>query len=393
MLLDSGERRAKALMHLLEDPYLVRMATLVLGTSATIAATALTLTYIAAWSTTTKILGLIGFSLIWLTIGTTLPKTLATTYPDRTSLLIARPLRVLLYLAMPIQWLLRLIAQPIGLVTGSQPQLVTEEELKLLVNVGEEEGVIEAEERDMIEGIFEFSDTQVREVMVPRIDINAVEVNSSVDDALHWVLDAGHSRLPVYEKSIDHIVGLLYAKDLLPVLRAGRRDVPLRSLLRPAFYVPDTMMVDDLMKAMKTRRTHMAIIVDEYGGTAGLVTIEDLLEEIVGEIQDEYDEEEELIQQVAANEWLIDGRVSLDEVNDLTSLQLDHADVDSLGGFVAAMLGTIPITGDKVETDDYTVEVAAIRGLRPHRLRLWIAQPAADETEPLIVGETATDHG
>ena len=286
-MLDHGEPRARAVMRLLEDPYHVRMASLILGTSATIGATALALTFFATWSTIAKIVGLLVFSLIWLTIGTTLPKTLAAAYPDRASLLLLRPMQILLWLTWPIQILLRLIAQPIGMVTGSKPHLVTEEELKLLVNVGEEEGVIEAEERDMIEGIFEFGDTLVREVMVPRIDIVAVEVTDSLDQALHLVLEAGHSRVPVYEDSVDHIIGVLYAKDLLPVLQAGRRNAALSALIRPAYFVPDTMKVDELMKALRARRVHMAIIVDEYGGTAGLVTIEDLLEEIVGEIQDE----------------------------------------------------------------------------------------------------------
>ncbi len=389
-MLDSGERRANVVMHLLEDPYHVRIGTLLLGTSATIAATALLLTFVDTWSGWGQAGALFGFGLIWLTFGTTLPKTLATTYPDTVGLRVANPLRLLLFLVAPLQWILRLVAQPIGLVTGQHPQLVTEEELKLLVNVGEEEGVIEAEEREMIQGIFEFGDTVVREVMVPRIDVIAVEAHTSVDVALEQILKVGHSRMPVYEGSIDHISGVLYAKDLLPLLRDGRRNMPLHSIVRPAYFVPETMKVDDLMRALQSRKVHMAIIVDEYGGTAGLVTIEDLLEEIVGEIQDEYDVEEAHIEQVGVGAWLFDGRLSLDEVNDLTDLNLANEDVDSLGGFVSAMLGTIPVVGDKVEVGAATIEVATVRGLRPHRLRVTLP---STEAEPVVAtGELANDH-
>ena len=395
-LLDDGERRAQALMKLLEEPYQVRMATLVLGTSATITATALTLTFIHAWSTAGKVASLVTFFLIWLTIGTTLPKTIATKYPTEVSLLIARPLRILLWLVLPVQWMLRIIAQPIGLFTGSKPQLVTEEELKLLVNVGEEEGIIESDEREMIEGIFEFNDTQVREVMVPRIDVKAIEVSSSIEEAVHLVLSAGHSRVPVYEKSIDQIIGVLYAKDLLAVLQAGRHSAPLRALMRTPFYVPDSMVLNELMKAMQTRKTHLAIIVDEYGGTAGLVTIEDLLEEIVGEIQDEYDVEEAAIEQVSPTEWIFNGRVPLDEVDDLTGLELDHADVDSIGGFVSAMLGTIPIVGDAIEVHGCSIEVLAVHGLRPHLVRLILKEASLHAVEPLqdaLITLESEEHG
>lgn len=388
-MLDSGERRATVVMHLLEHPYHLRIGTLLLATSATITATALLLSFVDLWSAWSQTAALFVFGLIWLTVGTTLPKALATQYPDTIALRVVRPLRLLLLLVAPLQWLLHLIAQPIGLVTGQNPQLVTEEELKLLVNVGEEEGVIEAEEREMIQGIFEFGDTVVREVMVPRIDVSAVEINASIDLALEQILKVGHSRLPVYEGSIDHIVGVLYAKDLLPLLRDGRHNLTLRSIVRPVYFVPETMKVDDLMRALQSRKVHMAIIVDEYGGTAGLVTIEDLLEEIVGEIQDEYDVEEPPIEEVSAGEWLFDGRISLDEVNDLTNLGLVNEDVDSLGGFVSAMLGTIPEVGEKIEVNDATIEVITVQGLRPHRLRVSLPQPES----AVATGEPGNDNG
>ena len=285
-LLDAGERRASVMMTLLDDPYRLRIGTLLLSTLATIAATALSLTFVRTWLGWQQAVALGVFVLIWITIGTTLPKTLATVYPDTFGLRLIRPLNMLLWLVAPIQWALRMMARPIGLVTGQNPQMVTEEELKLLVNVGEEEGVIEAGERDMIEGIIEFGDTMVREVMIPRIDVVALDCDTSLNDALNMFIKVGHSRLPVYDESIDHIIGVLYAKDLFPLLRDGKRDVPIESLVRPALFVPDTVYVGDLLRTLQTSKVHIAIIVDEYGGTAGLATIEDLLEEIVARQSD-----------------------------------------------------------------------------------------------------------
>ncbi|HEY1011213.1 MAG TPA: hemolysin family protein [Herpetosiphonaceae bacterium] len=389
--LESGERRATALMRLLEDPYRFRLSTLVLSTSATIVATTLLMAFVRDWGGWQQAGALLGLLVVWLTLGTTLPKSLATAHPDGTGLLVARPMGLLLLLIAPVNWTLSLLARPIGMMTGANPQLVTEEELKLLVNVGEEEGVIEAEEREMIEGIFEFSDTVVREVMVPRIDIVAVPATASLDEALALVLGAGHSRLPVYQDSVDHVVGVLYAKDLLPVLRDNRRDQPLSALVRPAYFVPDTMKVDDLMRALQSRKVHIALIVDEYGGTAGLVTIEDLLEEIVGEIQDEYDVEEPPIQEVGAGAWLFNSRISLDEVNDLAGLHLANEDVDSLGGYVASILGTIPKVGDSITAEGATIEVLAVHGLRPERLKIVVPQPVIEQAA--TVGESQDEHG
>lgn len=387
-LLENGERRANVAMRLLEDPYHLRIGTLLLSTVGTIGATALLLTFVANRTGWQQASFLLIFLLVWLTIGTTLPKTLATAYPDSMVLWTVRPLRILLWLVAPMQWVLRQIARPIGLVTGQHPHIVTEEELKLMVNVGEEEGVIEAEERDMIEGIFEFSDTAVREVMVPRIDIVGLAATASMEEALNLFISAGHSRLPIYDESIDHVLGVLYAKDLFPLLRDGLRDAPLRSLVRQPYFVPDSIKVDDLMRALQSRKVHMAIIVDEYGSTAGLVTIEDLLEEIVGEIQDEFDSEEAPIQQVGPYEWLFDGRVSIDAVNDATELTLINDDVDSLGGFVLSMLGSMPNVGDVVQVGDTTIEVVTIQGLRPQRLRVSLAHV---EHELAEVGSNTDD--
>ncbi|GIV97817.1 MAG: hypothetical protein KatS3mg057_2474 [Herpetosiphonaceae bacterium] len=288
-LLNEGEPRAKALMELFENPSRLRSTTLILTVAATIAATALVLdlTRDVALSAGQQALALAGLLLLLLVAGISLPKTIAMARPDSIALRLVSPMRVAMVIATPLLLLLRLIFRPVSGDTNTP--LVSEEELRLLVNVGEEDGFIEAEEREMIKGIFDFSDTLVREVMVPRIDIVALPANATIGEALETFLKFRHSRIPIYEESIDQIVGVLNIKDVLALLRESRTNEPVTALLRTPFFVPETMKVDDLLRAMQQKRVRMAIIVDEYGGTAGLATIEDLVEEIVGEIQDEYD--------------------------------------------------------------------------------------------------------
>ena len=229
----------------------------------------------------------------------------------------------------------------------------SEEELSLLANIGEEEGLIEADERQMIRSIFQFGDTVVREVMRPRLDIKALPVTASLNEFLDLVISSGNSRLPVYEVDMDHILGILYAKDLLRYLRQSA-DQPFdpRSLLRPPHYVPESKKVDQLFAELQKQRVHIAIVVDEYGGTAGLVTIEDLLEEIVGDIQDEYDTAETAdFEQVNANEILVNAGLSLADVNEFFGTAWESEDIETVGGLVYDKLGRIPVEGDALLLD------------------------------------------
>lgn len=385
-LVAEGTPRARIVTHLLDDPARLKATTLTIDTLAKGGATALAIGLFVRrpvwWQ---QLIGIALVLLALLILGQALPKLIASAAPDRTALVLARPLRFLAVLVSPITAIVSLVVLPFARLLGvkSGTPLVTEEELKLLVNVGEEEGLIEREEREMIEGILIFGDTLVREVMVPRIDIAALEANSTINQALDFTLEQGHSRIPVYDESIDRIVGILYVRDLLPLLRDGRLDGQLRDHLRPVYYVPETMKVDDLLRNLKTRKVHVAIVVDEYGGTAGLVTIEDLLEEIVGEIQDEYDAEEPLIQQSAPDTWIVDARVSLDDLNAETGLHLATEEGDSLGGLVYEKLGTIPHVGDSVEVGDVLITVQSVQGLRPEKLELAL-RSRSDEEETMV---------
>ncbi len=247
--------------------------------------------------------------------------------------------------------------------------------MRFLLNVTEEETVIEEDEKELIASVFEFGDKLVREVMVPRIDVASVPVDMPMLSALDVILKAGHSRIPVYNTSVDNVVGVLYAKDLLRYLRDGRTDVPLGKILRLAYFVPESKKVDELLGELQQRKVHMAIVVDEYGGTAGIVTIEDLLEEIVGEIQDEYDAEEPQVEAVADDEFLFDARVPLDEVNKLLKVELPAEGGDTLGGFIYSQLGKVPAVGDTIEHENVVIEVVSVAGRRIKQVRATIVQP------------------
>ncbi len=375
LLQDEDAPRATVVERLLSDPYRFKATILVINAAATIAATAFTMRLTRGLDGWWRLIALGVLLLLIMILSEALPKALAIRNPSRAAHLLAGPMAFITRLLWPLISALGFLTGPLIRVLSKQPNpqlpLVTEEELLLLVNVGEEEGLIEPDEREMIEGIFSFGDTVVREVMIPRVDIVALEAGASLDEALDAVISRGHSRIPVYEETIDRVIGILYAKDLLPSLRTGQRAIAITKLLRPPHFVPETMKVDALLKDLQTRKVHLAVVVDEYGGTAGLVTIEDLLEEIVGDIQDEYDVEEPSVQFVGAGELIADARVPIDDINDLTGLRLSSEDSDRIGGVVFERLGRVPEVGDEIHpAEGVTITVLSIEGRRPRQLRL-----------------------
>jgi CBS domain containing-hemolysin-like protein len=252
---------------------------------------------------------------------------------------------------------------------GEEAQgVMSTQELSLLVERGGEQGILEAEEEQMIQAVIELGDQRIHEVMVPRIAMVSLPASATLEEAIDILIDEGHSRVPVYEETIDEVVGILYAKDLLPFLKGSVAERPaLRSILRTPVFVPESMSVDDLLHEFQRRKVHIAIVLDEYGGTAGLVTIEDLLEEIVGEIQDEYDEEEPLIVRLSEHEARIDGRADVDDLEELfdTDFGLEDADeYDTVGGLIYHRLGTVPKPGDVIPIDGLTLTVETIDGRR-----------------------------
>ena len=301
-------------------------------------------------------------------------------------------------------WPLTALLQAVDLQRGEEPTddvetiLASDDELRRLMAVEHEEPIEENEKR-MIASILEMDETVAREVMVPRMDIVAMDVETTLWEALATINEAGHSRIPVYEDTIDRIVGLLYAKDLLKCFQDNNGDVPIATLLRPATFVPVSKKVNDLLRAMQRDRVHIAMVVDEYGGIAGLVTIEDILEEIVGEIQDEYDQEEETyVQALGANSYLFNARLDVYSLAKLLDASLPDEDADTLGGLIYSVLGHVPEAGEAVEVSGWRFTVVSLDGRRIEEVRAEAVQTNdghgpkdAEESTPVEQEDAAHD--
>lgn len=402
-LAESGDRRAQRAQRLMRDPgrflAVIQVAITFLGALASAVAAVSIVTFVAeplrgidliADQADTIALLLVTFivSVFSIVLGELIPKGFALANPDRIALAVSGPITLFAKIVSPLVAVLvaltKLISKPFGIDPTRTPEL-SAAEIRLIVEQGSQQGVLEAEEEQMISAVMSLSDSKLHEVMVPRIDIVAIDQEASFDDAVTLVLTEGHSRTPLYKESVDHIVGILYAKDLLRIIAAGGPRPRLRDIMRPALFVPESQAVDDLLNELQRRRVHMAIVLDEYGGTAGLVTIEDLLEEIVGEIQDEFDEEEPMKVLVRDGEAILDGRADIDEMGELVDPALkleDDEEYDTVGGFVYHRIGRVPVVGDKVTVDPFTITVVKVIGRRVGKVRVtWDAgatKPNAD---------------
>ncbi len=378
-LADDGDARALGFMAIYENPLRLSMSVTITHILTRMAiAVLLTLLLMERfasgdaaldllWACVTIVLGA-GITLL---LGDLLPEALGSAYGEALLPLSIAPMRLLLTLVAPLTAAVLLLVRLISRVLGSQPlvNMVTEEEIMTLVNASHSGGVIEDEEKDMIYSVLQLGETSARELMTPRIDIVALEVTESIMAALAAFVESGFSRIPVYSDSIDNVLGLLNAKDILTLLknRDDLRSQQIRDLIRPTYFVPETKRADALLKEMQTKNVHLAIVVDEYGGTSGLVTIENLIEEIIGDIRDEYDygEEEEYVA-VDDGSYLIEGGMDLDDLNTLLNIGIDTATADTLGGYIYLALGRVPQTGETIETDILSMTVLSIDG---HRIR------------------------
>ncbi|MDP8237906.1 MAG: hemolysin family protein [Candidatus Hatepunaea meridiana] len=303
-----------------------------------------------------------------------LPKLFALRNPQKWALSSSRSIQlsclILSPISLPLSSLTVFMSQLFGIEKHSVLAM-TEEEIRALVQVGHEHGVLELEERKMIHSIFEFGETCAREVMVPRIDIVTVKKDASFDEITRTVAECGHSRIPVYDDKIDNIIGMIYAKDLLAMSRDPSR-FNLTKLLRSTYFIPEEKKIDELLREFQKDKIHIAIVVDEYGGTAGLVTMEDIIEEIVGEIQDEYDTEQPLIRREDERTIIASGRISISDLNEWIKLELipDNEAYDTLAGFVYSQLGEVPDKGREFEYDDYRFVVEEVEDKRIKHVRI-----------------------
>ena len=326
-----------------------------------------------------------------LVLGEIAPKSFAMQHAERLALMLGGLIRVISWLLAPavhvIAFSSDLVLKPFGVKTRFRTPILTEEELKMLVQAGEEEGVLEEEEKEMIHSIFEFTDTSVKKVMRPRIDMKCIEVTASIDELLDLILECGHSRIPVYEETVDGILGVVHAKDLLRAVRDGNESVSIREVMRPAYFIPEGKMVDELLAEFKRSKTQMAIVRDEYGGTAGLVTIEDLLEEIVGEIQDEYDVEQPLIQMLDDTTAIVSARMNIDDLNEHMALEIpEEEEYETIGGFVFGLFGRQSEEGESTSFENVEFTVEATEGGRIKTIRVV-------KTEKTPADASATENG
>ena len=338
-----------------------------------------------------------GFSLVVITLitsyfslvlGELVPKRVAMFNPEKISFRIAGILTVVATVTKPFVKVLSVsmnaILRVMGIDPNAEPEEVTEEEIRMMVDVGGEKGVIEDTQKEMINNIFEFDDIDAGDIMTHRTEVSAVEVNDPVHEVVEVAHKEGYSRIPVYEESLDKIIGIVYIKDLIGYIGSSLpKQESLRKVMREPFFVPESMKCGLLFKEMTARRTQMAVVVDEYGGTAGIVTLEDLVESIVGNIQDEYDNEEEEFSVIDETTFTVDGTTSIDEVNEHVGVDLPEDEYDTIGGFVISLLGYLPQDGEMNEIDYENLHftILNLEDKRIGKLKVEIRPVEKDEEE------------
>lgn len=360
-LIDKGDKRAMAVQKMLDQHDRLFSVVILSGNLFTILATSIgTALFIRLLGPETGIIvATIMMTFLTVVFGELTPKTFAVTHSEAVSLFLARPMRVYMKLITPLIWIFHqstaVILKMLGVKEKPSVPYVTEDEIKTMINIGEEEGTIESEEKDLLHRVFEFGDTEVSEAMVPRTETVAVDYDTSVKEILELVSEKGYSRYPVMKETIDNIKGMLYVKDIL--ITMSQTDVSHLSagnFMRDAYFIPENKMVTRLLDDMQKDKVHIAVVMDEYGGTAGLITLEDIMEQIVGGLQDEFEEieAEQDIEIIDESTFVVSGQTDLDEINELMSVDLTDEDFNTIGGYVFGLFGRLPKVGEKVRTHD-----------------------------------------
>jgi CBS domain containing-hemolysin-like protein len=369
-LVEEGRRGANSLQRITENPPPFLNVVLLLTMLATVGGTALA-TDIARRHVHHfgELIATIAMTLLLFVFAEVTPKTFAIQQTDRVALRVAPVLVALTRVFGPVARVLLKVANVIMPGRGlPQGPYVTEQEIKTMVEVASDEEQIEEEEKELIHSIFEFGDAIVREVMVPRPDVMALDVSSSLQEVQDFVLQQGFSRIPIFREDLDDIVGVIYAKDVLKALRQGNGDVALTDIVRPARFVPESKKCAELLREMQRKKFHIALVTDEYGSISGLVTLEDLLEELVGEITDEYDRDEPLMIPVGEGRYRVDGRLPIDELNEQLDVDLPQEEWDTVGGLMMHLLGAIPSEGQEVSYDNIRFKAERVQGRRIARV-------------------------
>jgi CBS domain containing-hemolysin-like protein len=329
---------------------------------------------------------ILGFAVITyahLVFGEQAPKYYSIQRAEGVSMNISRPLRFFMILFRPLVWLVNastnFILRPWGIRLGEEMEAHSEEELRIMISSSVASGELDPQEHDYLNNVFDFGDTVAREVMVPRPDIEALPTTASLEELVERAAFGRYTRYPVYEGDLDHVLGAVHVKDLFRAAKEDGDGFDIRPLIRDCLVVPETKRIEQILREFQSRKLQMAIVIDEWGSVEGLITIEDVVEELVGEIQDEFDEDEAAIEPLGENTYAVDGRIPITDVNDYFDLDLPHEDFDTIGGFVLGSLGRPPEPGDVVPADGVTLRVKAVDGPRVSMLTLERGDQPRDE--------------
>ncbi|MBC8580054.1 MULTISPECIES: HlyC/CorC family transporter [Zhenhengia] len=387
-MVDQNIKNAKIVSKLVEDPNKLLGAILVGNNIVNIGASSL------ATVVATGILGSAGagiatgvMTLLVLIFGEITPKSLSTQKSQEVACFVARPISLVVLIFTPVVKVLMFISNLMirlfgGKIDTSKP-FITTDELKTIVTVSHEEGVLEEEEKEMIYNVFGFGDSYTKDVMIPRTDMIAVDVNATYDEIIELYKQEQFSRMPVYQESHDNIIGVIYMKDLL-LKQFDPKDFVISDFLRDVYFVHEFKRIDELFKEMRSKKIGMAIVVDEYGGTSGIVTLEDLIEEIVGDIDDEYDMTEDSFVKIADQEYLVDGSFRISDFNDELNLDISSNEFDSIGGFIIGLLDRFPDEGEVVVYDDITFKVEETMNNRINKLRILLSDDIKKDSEDVL---------
>lgn len=329
-------------------------------------------------------------TILQVVIGEFVPKSIAIQYPEKTSLFLALPLKAIITLFSPFIWVLRILGRFILKLLNvplSQTSHLAHstEELNMIINASYNEGVLNETEKDLLNNVFKFSDLIAKQVMVPRTDMACIPSDITFEELNKLASESQYTRYPVYEENLDHITGIIHAKDLYSLL-LSHEEFSVEKLLRPVFLVPETITMDNLVREFQKRHSQLAIVIDEFGGTSGLITLEDVLEEIFGEVQDEFDEEEETdIKEIGENKFIANAMMRLDEIAEFFDIEIEEEDVDTIGGFVVKILGRIAQVDDTAEFEDLEFKVQEIDGARITKLQ--IIKRAKEEIKEEVSGQ------
>ncbi len=376
---EDGVKGAKLVSSLLEDSNRLLTSILIGNNIVNIAATSIT----TSLFTTTLGLGAQGVAMatalmtvLVLIFGEITPKTISSNTPEKVSLVVSKPIKFFMIILKPIVIVFNVITKVIfkllGVADHGVRPFITEEELKTMVNVSHEEGLLEIEEREIINNVFEFGDMQAKEAMVQRLDIIAIDIEDSYEEIIDLFKTEKLSRMPIYEETIDDIVGILNIKDIIFLTDEEISNFDIRKYIREPFFTYEFKKITQLLEEMKKDKSQMAIVVDEYGGTAGLITIEDLVEVIVGDIEDEYDEEEEEIEVINSEEFLVDGSTKISDVNEVLNINLESEEFDSIGGYIIGYIKHIPDENELIEVDGVRFNIESVDKNRIKKIRIML---------------------